>query len=204
MRHRLVLLAKTPEVGVPVGVLAIGLLVLAIAVLVARPQATVTVALIAAVAATYPPVTSLVITRYFERQKESALRLQDMDRETRAKKVPEYEEFIGFLMDMFFAAKLDKKPLNERQIVAGFVKWTKPLLIWGSDEVVRKWGRLRVDMAENTGVEGLFWLEELMIEIRRDVGYPTTTLKRGDILRLWVNDIDQYLVADSEDRANSA
>jgi hypothetical protein len=59
-------------------------------------------------------------------------------------------------------------------------------------------------MAENTGVEGLFWLEELMIEIRRDVGYPTTTLKRGDILRLWVNDIDQYLVADSEDRANSA
>jgi hypothetical protein len=195
LKHRLVQAAKAPEIVIPVGVLVVGLVGLALTLAVARPDPTAIVAIIGAIAATYPPITSLVVTRFFERQKEAALRIQEMEREARAKKVPEYEKFIGFLMDMFFASKLGKKALTEQQIVAGFVGWTKPLLIWGSDEVVRKWGRLRVDIADDRGIQGLFWLEDLLIEIRRDVGYPITTLGRGDILRLWVNDIDQHIAA---------
>ena len=78
------------------------------------------------------------------------------------------------------------------RIRRGVLDWTKPLLLWGSDEVVRRWGRLRLGMGAG-GTESLFRLEELLLELRRDVGYPGTSLKRGDLLRLWVNDIDEYI-----------
>ena len=193
MRQRLIQLAKTPEVVLPIGVLAMAIVLLVVAIASLRPDSTVAAALIAAVAAGYGTVISLTVTRFFERQKEAALRLLELERDARAKKVPEYEKFIAFLMTMFFAEKLGKKPMTSQQMIQGFVEWTKPLLIWGSDEVVLQWGRLRVDPPQGGGVEGLFRLEDLLIELRRDVGYPETKVRRGDILRLWVNDIDQYL-----------
>lgn len=185
-------LLTTPELSVPIAGLAAGAILLGIAIVALRPDSQVTAALIAAVAAGYPPVVSLLVTRHVERTKEAGLRLLEVEREARAKKVPEYEKFVGFLMNMFFAQKLGKKPMAEQQMIAEMLAWTKPLLIWGSDDVVRLWGRIRIDAAGG-GTESLFRLEELLFAIRRDVGYPATTLRRGDILRLWVNDIDKHV-----------
>lgn len=42
-------------------------------------------------------------------------------------------------------------------------------------------------------VESMFQLEELLKEIRKDLGHTNRGLQKGDILRLVVNDIDDYI-----------
>ena len=88
MRQRLIQLAKTPEVVLPIGVLAMAIVLLVVAIASLRPDSTVAAALIAAVAAGYGTVISLTVTRFFERQKEAALRMLELERDARAKKVP--------------------------------------------------------------------------------------------------------------------
>jgi hypothetical protein len=70
--------------------------------------------------------------------------------------------------------------------------------------VILRWGSLRVQFAGDTDasppteaerlkIAPMFSFEELQLAMRRDAGYPDTSLRRGDLLRLWVNDIDRYL-----------
>ncbi len=193
MRDRINQAVRTPEIAIPLAALAIGLALLILSLVLIRPDSTTAAALVAAVAGLYGTILSLMLTRYFERQKEAQLRRQELDDAARAKKIPEYEKFVAFLFGMFFAERLGQKPMTSQQMMKGFIDWTKPLLLWGSDEVVTSWGRLRVDMGDSPGVESLFRLEELLFQLRRDVGHPGTELQKGDLLRLWVNDIDEYI-----------
>lgn len=187
--------ARSPEVAVPVGTLALALLLLGVVLAALRPDTTLAASIVAAVAAAYGTVISVILSRYFERQRTQAEKAQEIERDTRAKKIPVYEDFVGFWLDALFATKMGKKALTEPQIMQGVIKWTKPILMWGSDDVVREWGQLRVQLAEATpgNYEGLFRFERFLISLRRDAGYPGTALSRGDLLRLWVNDIDQYI-----------
>jgi hypothetical protein len=186
---------QSPEVVVPGAILLIAAVLLAVALAVVKPEASVAAALIAAVVAAYGSVISLILTRFFERRQIAADRALELDREARAKKIPVYEAFVGFWLDALFATQLGKKPLTAQQVTQGIAQWTKPILMWGSDRVVREWGRLRIELAQAQpgNYEGLFRFEQFLIELRRDAGYPDTALSRGDLLRLWVNDIDTHL-----------
>ena len=188
--------AQAPEVVIPVGVLLAAVIALLVVLAVLHPAATVVAALVGAVVAGYATVISVILTRYFERERDANLRMQELERETRAKKVPEYEKFVAFLLGVFMAQQTGRKPMTPQQLAQGFHDWTKALMMWGSDEVVRRWGQLRLDQPvvdTEASMDRLFKLEELWIELRRDAGYPETTLRRGDLLRLFVNDIDQHL-----------
>jgi len=192
-------LARVPEVAVPIGVLAVGVVILAIAIALIRPDATVTAAIIAAVAGAYGSVISLILNRHYERHRESEEHARLIEEAASAKKVPVYEEFVGFWLDTLFAERMGKPKPTAEDIMQGFVTWTKPILMWGSDEVVRSWGRLRIDMARyGKDPQGLFAFEDFLIMLRRDAGYPDTTVGKGDILRLFVNDVDQYLDATTD------
>jgi len=188
--------SQSPEVAVPVGTLAVALLLLGAVLSVLRPDAALAASIVAGVAAAYGTVISVILSRYFERQRAQVEKAQELERDTRAKKIPVYEDFVGFWLDALFASKTGKKALSEQQIMQGVIEWTKPILMWGSDDVVREWGQLRVQLAEAKpgNFEGLFRFEQFLITLRRDAGYPETNLSRGDLLRLWVNDIDQYIL----------
>ena len=66
-------------------------------------------------------------------------------------------------------------------------------MTYGSNGVIKKWGKLRVSLAENADANSLFELEDLMKEIRKDLGHSNRGLAKGDVLRLFVNDIDDHL-----------
>ena len=84
---RLKQLARSPEIAVPVGVLAVALVIVGLTLLVLKPDPTIGAALIAAVAGVYGTVLSLILSRYYERQKDDARRTEELDREARAKKI---------------------------------------------------------------------------------------------------------------------
>jgi hypothetical protein len=43
----------------------------------------------------------------------------------------------------------------------------------------------------------LFAFEQMLFEIRRDLGHENNGLGAGDLLRLFINDVDDYLPAGS-------
>jgi hypothetical protein len=71
-------------------------------------------------------------------------------------------------------------------------------MVWGSDEVLAgwvKWRRLLINEAavKENPIRSMLLYEELIFAIRRDLGHKNKSLVTGDILALFVNDIDEHL-----------
>jgi len=147
----------------------------------------VAVAIVAAAATVIVSVITLVISKILEGR-------ASITQELRAKKTPIYENIISTLYRVQFAEKLGEEPLSEKELIKFFADITEKLTIWGSDGVIRAFSDFR--LATTRGADGLDILliyENLLLEIRKDLGHKNTNLKKGMILSLTVNDIDRYL-----------
>jgi hypothetical protein len=51
--------------------------------------------------------------------------------------------------------------------------------------------------------ESMFIVEDVLLEMRKDLGHPNRGFNKGDILRLFVNDIDKYLNNNSSKTDNA-
>lgn len=111
----------------------------------------------------------------------------------REKKIPIYEKIINFIFKIAFADKLGQKPPSEKEMIEFFTETTRTLVVWGSNDMIRAFSKFREGAVEKSPNEILFVVEDLMFAIRKDLGHEAKKLKRGDILRLYVNDIDQHL-----------
>ncbi|MEC0126529.1 hypothetical protein [Paenibacillus pabuli] len=133
-------------------------------------------------------VFSVIYTKYLEKKRK-------IEQELRDKKLPMYELFVNYWFDLMYKKKLTGEPMTEQEMVAFFKEFTQGLLVWGSDGVISKWSDFRVKMVSNR--EGFnenffFEFEELLLEIRKDTGHKNLKISRGDLLGLFINDIDKY------------
>lgn len=104
-----------------------------------------------------------------------------------------YSEFIEMVYKLQQNIK-NKKVYSEEEMLADIVKFSKKLTLWGSDKVIKKWLRFReIGQEPNKKTENLFILEDIIFEIRKDMGQKRGKLKKGDLLSFFVNDIRQYL-----------
>jgi len=110
----------------------------------------------------------------------------------RPKKLQLYEEFITFIMRIFSKEEMGKKP-TEDEMMNFFVEKTPDLIKYASNDVIKKWGKLRISLASANGTKSLFLMEDFFKEVRKDLGHPKFRSSRGDILRLFINDIDEYI-----------
>ena len=74
------------------------------------------------------------------------------------------------------------------------VNITQELTIWGSDDMLRAYHTFRVATLSQaagkaTPLQTIFAVEDLLMAIRKDVGHKNKDLKRGSILRLFINDL---------------
>lgn len=94
------------------------------------------------------------------------------------------------------AAKDTKAMTRLRELV---VELGIGLFFFASDETVKRYGRWKLE----SGVEGadpillLKGLGELMVALRRDVGYIETSLNSDDYLRMFITDCDKTLVEEN-------
>jgi PIN domain nuclease of toxin-antitoxin system len=152
-------------------------------------QKEVAAAIIAASSTILVSVLSLTIGKYYEKKRTIEL-------EIRNKKIPMYEEFVDFLFKLLMNRKLTGKDLNEKEMLQFFVSFTQKLLVWGSDEVVTHWSvyrKLLVKVQEGTvdTKSSMIQLEKLLYAIRKDTGHKNKKFNRGDILGLFINDVDK-------------
>ena len=146
----------------------------------------VAVAIVAAGASVTISILSLMASNIFEARRAIA-------QELREKKTPVYEEFVRTIYRVLFAEQLGKKQPSKAELAQFFADYTEKLTIWGSDEVIKVWGELRLSASDADGALMLFRYEELLLSIRKDLGHRNKGFKRGRLLRLFVNDIDRYL-----------
>lgn len=82
-----------------------------------------------------------------------------------------YEQFIN----MYYQIMEDtKKPESEKtaeaEVISMMSEFSRGLTLWGSNRVAKKWIKYRKQcQSENT--QNLFYLEDIIYEMRRDVGF---------------------------------
>jgi len=117
-----------------------------------------------------------------------------------------YKQFI----EMIYTVMEDiKKPENEKKTEEEIVKmvsdFSKGLTLWGSNRVVKKWLKYRRTSLNGNKQDLLMQMEDIIYEIRKDVGLGPK-LKKGDMLSFFINDIEdlkKYIANQSNVKKNN-
>ena len=152
-------------------------------------QSDLAVALIAAVLAGVGSVITLVLTKRYETK-------ASVRESIRSKKVPVYEELVSMFFRILNSSTPGSALLNEAELRTLFITSTEKLTIWGSEELIASFVAFRENLSTGkaTGVAAMFELEDLLLAVRKDLGHSNEGLARGDILRMFVTDIDKHLI----------
>lgn len=141
---------------------------------------TLAVGVVAAVATTSVSIFSLGLTKYFEIK-------SSINNEHIKKKIPIYEELIGFIFKLLKSVKTDT-PLDDKEVLDSVFDLNQKLTIWGSDEVITSFSNYRASIHDP--LQLLLAVENLMLAIRKDIGHKNKNLSNGKLLSIFINDAD--------------
>jgi len=133
-----------------------------------------------------------IVTTFFGRYLE---RRQAAERAQQERRVPVYEDFIKGMLQAMGAtvAPSQRKPMTEAQVLQVLGPFTQKVVVWGSDEVLRAWVDFRYRSMQGPPKDNpqatLYDLENLLLAFRKDLGLSNKRLRKGDLLKLWVNDL---------------
>jgi len=135
---------------------------------------------------------------------QRADRRKTIEQSVRERKVPLYDELIGFWIGtLFMADELTADEMEERWKKFNR-ETTHTLILWMSEPVIAAYNRMRgisIRNLEAGRTEGspdlVFAFEDLLLAVRKDLGHSNAGIGRGDLLRLWINDVDQVSGAES-------
>jgi hypothetical protein len=130
---------------------------------------------------------SVLLTKRYEFNKQ-------IKEQHQLKKVPIYEEFLAFWFKVLMAPKTGKK-VSDKEMMIFFSEFTQKLILWGSDEVIREYGRFRdyfTKEEKSNPKVSLEMYEALLLAIRKDCGHENKGIKSHNLLKLFINDIKDY------------
>ena len=98
-----------------------------------------------------------------------------------------YSEFIEMIYKLQQSSK-PGKAYPQEEMVEDLLRFSKQITLWGSPRVVNNWVKFKeIAINGNTGIENLLITEELMNDMRRDLGLRRT--QKGKLLAFFINDI---------------
>jgi len=137
--------------------------------------------IIGGIVAVLVAIISGALVKYFEYR--NAVRV-----ELRAKKAPIYEDFIRYMLKtLVLEAKAGR--MDEKKAVEFFADFTPRLALWGTDEVFRAYLEFRSSSINKAEPNIMFLFEKIIWAMRRDLGHKNKGLGKGDVLRMFVNDL---------------
>lgn len=150
----------------------------------------VSAALITGLIAIIGTTLSITIPRHFEKKKEIEQHLRERKSET-------YKELVELLFRILMGSKMGET-LSEKEIIKRMSKITENLILWGSEDVIMSYKAYRTYFLDRKSgdtftLESIDIMEGLMLSIRKDMGHKNKNLQQGDILSLFINDIDQVI-----------
>lgn len=123
-------------------------------------------------------------------------------KENRDKKIPIYEDLIKFLFNKVLMGAKTGNEVTEGEMVEFMSDFTQRIMIWGSDDVLNSFVRIRQiafdeEETKKNPLSIMLGYEDLIKEIRKDLGYKNKGFKKGDLLSLFINDLNKYLSRNS-------
>jgi len=115
-----------------------------------------------------------------------------------------YEKITHFFFENLFALKLGQEPKTEAEITQFLIQVTPKLVMWGSDQVVKSFREFRDAGARHNSdsqvsvIVLMLIYEQMLLNIRKDLGHQNQALVKGSILGIFINNIDEYIAAISE------
>ena len=109
---------------------------------------------------------------------------------TQKREVP-YGQFVDMVYKLQQNSK-NPESYTQTDMLEDISKFSKEITLWGSSNVVKKWIKFReCKVAPNGPPENLFILEEIMNEMRKDLGLKK--VKKGNLLAFFINDIKDFI-----------
>lgn len=115
-----------------------------------------------------------------------------------------YINFLDWIINDLFYGEINKN----KNIVSDLRKQQKLMTIYASDNVLKAWSEFKFTVMNSIlNKKGLskeektsFYIkneapyaEKLILAIRKELGYKNKNIKQYDILKLYINDINEYL-----------
>lgn len=105
-----------------------------------------------------------------------------------------YKDFVSMVYKLQKSTKNVQEEYTQDQMIKDISAFSESLTLWGSSRVIKKWIKFReFSQDKEKATQNLFLLEEIVFEIRKDMGQGKKGLKKGDLLSFFVNDIKNYL-----------
>jgi transcription elongation factor Elf1 len=122
-----------------------------------------------------------------------------IEQQHRVKKVEIYGYFVDKMFEMIKKSKKKNSDSNLSQDELGEFseKFNKDLILWGGRNVIKEYGKFR-DLGKKpieNKISIVFKFEDVLYSIRKDLGHNNINLLKGDLLKLFLTDIDKYLSA---------
>ena len=125
---------------------------------------------------------------------------QNTKRYLYSKREEPYRQFIEIVKKIQERTKINRE-YPESEMISDLFDISKGLTLWGSNRVVKKWMKFRTFSASNdNSTNNLLILEDIIFEIRRDMGHRKGLLKKGDLLKFFINDVDEVLLKPASNR----
>ena len=104
-----------------------------------------------------------------------------------------YEKLIEIVYKMLMKSK-KKEQYSADEMLSDMNDFNQSLTLWGSSKAIRLWDEWRLATVgkQPSASELLFAMEKVLIQLRRDMGQGRG-LKKGDLLKLFINDVDTLL-----------
>ena len=104
-----------------------------------------------------------------------------------------YMRLISLVYD-FQAAASKRAGMADDELEKILMQFNKELTLWGSSKAIQAWGNWRRCSSSGSvdPLQNLFGMEKVMVQLRKDMGMRRG-IRKGDLLRLMVSDIDSFL-----------
>lgn len=107
------------------------------------------------------------------------------------------EEPYQKLVEMVYKMMQDSrgKSYTQDEILEDYNEFSRALTLWGSPKAIKLWNEWRLASVKGnpTPDELLLAMEQIMMQLRRDMGQKRG-LGKGDLLRMFINDVDEKLL----------
>jgi hypothetical protein len=145
-------------------------------------------AVIAASATVLVSVFGTLATKHLERR-------QDIERQQRERKLEVYQQFMDYQFAVMQGVRSEMNAAKQREYDRAFrVSFPKNLISWGSEDIIKKYGAwVKWDDPEASG--DILGLEKILLAIREDLGYTNKELEAGDLLKTFLEGVDELLAA---------
>ena len=111
----------------------------------------------------------------------------------RPNKIKAYKFFMQMMIDILRRVKKDDKFLEDGKLPEDlqelFFELQSEMIVWGSPNVIKAYQTFRAQSVSGANV--LLAVDNVLQEIRKDLGHSNKDLKRGDLIKLFLTDPEE-------------